>query len=125
MKQVVGFEREVTVRQHALVSERKAQASLVQKRAQARNRIATSSASSSGCTRRSRASSRGSSPSSTHASWRWRVRPGGATPPYQAQQAGNLAVGGLGSDPSYTTPPASPYTGVVAIAMQYLGVPYV
>ena len=125
VKQVVGFKHEVTVRQHALVSERRAQAALVQQRAQARNRISYQL----GKQQRLYSSIKGEIArlvAAQHARQLALARQAQQRyAAYQAQQAGNLAVGGLGTDPSYTTPPSSPYTGVIAIAMQYLGVPYV
>ena len=125
VKQVVGFKHEVTVRQHALVRERKAQTALVQERAQARNRISYQL----GKQQRLYSSIKGEIArlvAAQHARQLALARQAQQRyAAYQAQQAGNLAVGGLGTDPSYTTPPSSPYTGVIAIAMQYLGVPYV
>ncbi len=125
VKQVVGFKHEVTVRQHALVSERKAQAALVQTRAHAKSRISYQL----GKQQRLYSSIKGEIArlvAAQHARQLALARQAQQRyAAYQAQQAGNLAVDNPGTDPSYTTPPSSAYTGVVAIAMQYLGVPYV
>ncbi|HXR11995.1 MAG TPA: NlpC/P60 family protein [Gaiellaceae bacterium] len=124
VKQVVAFKHEVTVREHALVRERKAQTELVRVRAAAKARIAGQLARQ----QRLYSSIKGelahlvAEQRARQLALERQVEARLAT--YQSQQAGNLAVGGLGSDPGYVAPP-SQYTGVVAIAMQYLGVPYV
>jgi peptidoglycan DL-endopeptidase CwlO len=124
VKQVVAFKHEVTVREHALVRERKAQTELVRVRATAKVRIAGQLARQ----QRLYSSIKGElahlvvEQRARQLALERQVEARLAT--YQSQQAGNLAVGGLGSDPGYVAPP-SQYSGVVSIAMQYLGVPYV
>jgi len=123
VKQVVAFRHEVTVREHALVHERKVQAALVRTRAAAKARIGAQLAhqqrlysSIKGEIARLVAEQR-----ARQLALEQQARQRLAV--YQAQQASDLAVGGLGADPG--SAPPSQYTGAVAIAMQYLGVPYV
>ena len=120
--QVVSFKREVTVRQHTLVHDRRAQTALVRQRAAAKARIA----SQLGRQQRLYNSIKGEIAhlvAMQHARQLALER--------QAQQ--RLATyQPPGQNPALDlstglTPPAPPsqYTGVVGIAMQYLGVPYV
>jgi len=124
VKQVVAFKHQITVRQHALVSERKAQTELVRQRARAKARIS----SQLGRQQRLYSSIKGEiarlveQQRARQLALERQARARYAA--YQAQQANNLSVGDLGSDPGYTAPP-SQYGGVVGIAMQFLGVPYV
>jgi cell wall-associated NlpC family hydrolase len=124
VKQVVAFKRAVTVHQHLLVRERHAQVDLVRQRAAARARISTQLVRSQrlyssikGEIARMVAAQRARQLALARAA-RSRLAA------YQVQQASNLSVGGLGTDPGYSAPP-SQYTGVVGIAMQFLGTPYV
>ena len=120
--QVVSFKREVTVRQHTLVHDRRAQTALVRQRAAAKARIA----SQLGRQQHLYNSIKGEIAhlvAMQHARQLALER--------QAQQ--RLATyQPPGANPALDlstglTPPAPPsqYTGVVGIAMQYLGVPYV
>jgi peptidoglycan DL-endopeptidase CwlO len=124
VKQVVSFKHQVTRRQHLLVHERRAQTTLVRQRAAAKARIAGE------LQRQQRLySSIKGEIAQLVAAQRARqlalARQAQARlAAYQVQQANNLSVGGLGTDPTYSAPP-SQYTGVVGIAMRYLGVPYV
>ena len=120
MEQVVSFKHEVTTRQHALVRDRKAQARLVQTRAAAKVRIA----SELGRQQRLYNSVKGEIAhlvAAQHARQLALERAAQARlATYQASQAADLAPAG-----GFDTPPPSQYSGVVGIAMQYLGVPYV
>jgi peptidoglycan DL-endopeptidase CwlO len=120
--QVVSFKHEVTTRQHTLVRDRRSQAVLVRQRAAAKARIATQI----GREKRLYNSVKGEIAqlvAQQHArqlALARQVQQRMATyqPPGQSP-ALDLSTG--------LTPPAPPsqYTGVVGIAMQYLGVPYV
>jgi peptidoglycan DL-endopeptidase CwlO len=125
VKQVVAFKHEITVRQHALVRERKAQTKLVHQRARAKARIS----SQLGRQQRLYSSIKGeiarlvAEQRARQLALARQARARYAA--YQVQQANNnLSVGGPGTDPTYVAPP-SQYGGVVGIAMQFLGVPYV
>jgi len=125
VKQVVSFKHAVTVHQHLLVRERHAQTTLVRQRAAARSRIASELRSQ----QRLYSSIKGelarlvAAQRARQLALERQARARYAS--YQVQQASNLSVGGLTSDPNYTAPPPSQYSGAVSIAMQYLGVPYV
>jgi len=125
VKQVVSFKHEVTARQHALVRERKAQVALVRQRANAKARI------SSQLARQHRLynSIKGEI---AHLVAAQRARQlalerqaQARLAAYQSQQANDLSIGGLTTTDPGAAPPPSQYGGVVGIAMQYLGVPYV
>ena len=124
MKQVVSFKHEVTVRQHALVSERKAQVSLVRQRAAAKARISSQLARQQHLyvSIKNEIAHLVAAQQARQLALARQAQERLAS--YQSQQASQLAVGGIGSDPSYVAPP-SQYSGVVGIAMQFLGVPYV
>jgi cell wall-associated NlpC family hydrolase len=121
--QVVAFKHEVTTRQHTLVRDRRSQTKLVQVRAAAKTRIS----SQLGRQQRLYNSIKGEIAhliAMQHArqlALARQVQERLAT--YQANDNNNPALN-LSTD---VTPPAPPsqYTGVVGIAMQYLGVPYV
>ena len=118
--QVISFKREVTVRQHTLVHDRRAQTALVQQRAAAKARIA----SQLGRQQRLYNSIKGEIVhlvAMQHARQLALER--------QAQQRlstyqppGQNPVLDLSTG---LAPPPTQYSGVVGIAMQYLGVPYV
>ncbi|MGH2936460.1 MAG: NlpC/P60 family protein [Gaiellaceae bacterium] len=124
VKQVVSFRHQVTVRQHLLVHERRAQTTLVRQRAAAKARISAQlgrqhrlyGSIKSEIAHLIAAQQARQLALARQAQARLAV--------YQVQQANNLSVGDLGADPGYSAPP-SQYSGVVSIAMQYLGVPYV
>jgi cell wall-associated NlpC family hydrolase len=120
--QVVSFKRQVTVREHALVHDKRAQTTLVRKRAAAKVRISSELARE----HRLYSSIKGEI---AHLIAMQRARQ--LQLARQAQQrlaAYQQTDPGLGVslDPStgYAAPPEQ-YSGVVGIAMQYLGVPYV
>jgi cell wall-associated NlpC family hydrolase len=118
--QVVAFKHEVTVRQHTLVRDRKAQAALVQKRAAAKARISTQ-------LRRQQRLYNSIKGEIAHLVAMQRARQLALA--RQARQR-LASYQGQTNNPALDlstgfTPPPSQYTGVVAIAMQYLGVPYV
>ncbi len=129
MNQVIGFKHEVTVRRHALVREHRDQARQVRVRAAAKARIS----SQLGRQQRLLASIKGEI---VHLIAAQRARQLALERQAQArlaaqQEQQKLAIDGSPFGTSAATPdgisvvPPSPYTGVVAIAMQYLGVPYV
>lgn len=129
MKQVIGFKHEVTIHRHALVVEHAAQTRLVRQRAAAKARI------SSQLDRQQRllASIKGEI-AHLIAAERSRqlllARQAESRLAAQQEQA-SLALSNTPFGTSAITPdgaavaPPSQYTGVVGIAMQYLGVPYV
>jgi len=118
--QVVSFKREVTVRQRTLVHDRRAQAALVRQRAAAKARISSQLRTQ----QRLYNSIKGEI---AHLVAMQRARQLALARQAQqrisAYQASNPALGSLTPD-GYVAPPTQ-YSGVVGIAMQYLGVPYV
>jgi cell wall-associated NlpC family hydrolase len=118
--QVVTFKREITVRQHLLVRDHRAQATLVKQRAAAKARIA----SELGHQQRLYNSIKGEI---AHLIAMQRARQLALARQAQQRltsyQASNPVTGTLTPD-GYVAPPTQ-YSGVVGIAMQYLGVPYV
>jgi cell wall-associated NlpC family hydrolase len=128
MNEVIGFKKAVTVHQHALVTAHRSQAQLVQQRAAAKSRIT----SQLGQQQRLLASVKGEIArliQADHARQLALAR--AATARYntaQQQQALALqqtAVGATASTGDASVAPPSQYTGVVGIAMRYLGTPYV
>jgi cell wall-associated NlpC family hydrolase len=120
--QVVSFKHEVTVRQHTLVRDHHAQATLVRQRAAAKVRIA----SQLGREHRLYDSIKGEIAhlvSLQHARQLALARQAQQRlAAYQSQSQGQSPA--LDLSTGFTAPP-SQYTGVVGIAMQFLGVPYV
>jgi peptidoglycan DL-endopeptidase CwlO len=121
--QVVSFKKEVTIRQHALVRDRRAQAKLVRVRAAAKAHIA----SQLGHEKRLYSSIKGEI---AHLIAMQRARQLQLARAAQARLAVYQDTNpGLGvptdPDSGFTTAPPTQYSGVVGIAMQYLGVPYV
>jgi cell wall-associated NlpC family hydrolase len=119
--QVVAFKHQVTVRQHTLVHDRRSQADLVRQRAAAKARIASQLR----YQQRLYNSVKGEIAhlvAMQHARQLQLARAAQAR--ISAYQDNNNPTLNLSTD---VTPPAPPsqYTGVVGIAMQYLGVPYV
>jgi cell wall-associated NlpC family hydrolase len=117
--QVVSFKREVTVRQHTLVHDHRAQATLVRQRAAAKVRIA----SQLGREQRLYNSIKGEIShlvAAQHARQLALARQAQAR--ISSYQSNNNPA--LDLSTGFQAPP-SQYTGVVGIAMQYLGVPYV
>jgi peptidoglycan DL-endopeptidase CwlO len=128
MNEVIGFKKAVVVHQRALVTAHRSQAQLVAQRAAAKARI-TSELSRE---KRLYASVKGEIErliQADHA--RQLALAKAATARYDAsqqQQALALqqtAIGASASTGDASVAPPSQYTGVVAIAMRYLGVPYV
>lgn len=129
MNQVIGFKHEVTIHRRALVRERRDQAKLVSQRAAAKARIS----SQLGRQQRLLASVKGEI---AHLIAAQRARQLALERQAQSrlaaqQEQASLALNGTVIGPTAATPdgisvaPPSPYTGVVGIAMQYLGVNYV
>jgi cell wall-associated NlpC family hydrolase len=128
MNQVIGFKREVTMHQHALVRARHDQKRLVAQRAAAKSRIGTQLQRTNGLY----ASVKGEI---AHLIAMQNARQLALARAAQArygslQEAQNLAlqdtvVGASASTADGSVAPPSQYTGVVAIAMRYLGTPYV
>jgi peptidoglycan DL-endopeptidase CwlO len=120
VNQVVSFKREVTVRQHTLVRDRRAQTALVRQRAAAKARIA----SQLGRQQRLYNSIKGEI---AHLVAMQHARQLALARQAQQRMASYQAPGqspALDLSTGFTAPP-SQYTGVVGIAMQYLGIPYV
>jgi peptidoglycan DL-endopeptidase CwlO len=127
MNQVLSFKHQVTVHQHALVRAHVDQKRLVTQRAAAKNRIGAQL----GRQQRLLASIKGEI---AHLNALARARSLAAARAVQerlaAQQeaADNLQTNGVGvsaQTPDGSVAPPSQYTGVVGIAMRYLGTPYV
>jgi peptidoglycan DL-endopeptidase CwlO len=121
--QVVSFKREVTVREHTLKHDRTAQGQLVRQRAAAKARI------SSQLARQQRLynSIKGEI---AHLVAMQRARQLALARQAQArlsayQSTADPGFGISGSSPDGYVAPPTQYSGVVGIAMQYLGVPYV
>ena len=128
MNEVIGFKKAVTVHQHALAVAHRSQARLVQQRAAAKSRV------SSQLTREKQlyASVKGEIARLIAASQaRQLALARAATIRNDSQaQAQALAlqqtpIGASASTDTGSVAPPSQYTGVVGIAMRYLGVPYV
>jgi cell wall-associated NlpC family hydrolase len=128
MNQVVGFKKEVTHHQRALVRAHKAQASLVRQRAAARDNLSAqlshqqhllSSIKSQISQLVAQARARALA-SAAAARARYSAAQSAA-----ALQTASAAVGATASTPEETVAPPSQYGGVVGIAMHYLGTPYV
>ncbi len=118
--QVISFKREVTVRQHTLVHDRHAQTALVAQRAAAKARIA----SQLGRQQRLYNSIKGEI---AHLVAMQHARQLALERQAQQRVAAFQAQGqnpALDLSTGFTDPPTQ-YSGVVGIAMQYLGVPYV
>jgi cell wall-associated NlpC family hydrolase len=129
MNQVIGFKHDVTIHRRALVQEHRDQTRLVRQRAAAEARISSQLAQE----RRLYASVKGEIAhliAAQHARQLALARQAQARLATQQEQA-SLLLNGTVIGPTAQTPdgisvaPPSPYTGVVAIAMGYLGVPYV
>jgi len=129
MNQVIGFKHEVTIHERALVREHRDQARLVRQRAAAKARISSQLARQ----RRLLASVKGEI---EHLVAAQRARQLALARQAQArlaalqeQQLLSPSSNGIGvtavTPDGVSVAPPSQYTGVVGIAMQYLGVPYV
>ena len=117
VQQVVSFKHEITVRQHTLVRDRKAQASLVRKRAAAKGRISSQLAQE----HRLYDSIKGEI---AHLIAMQRARQLALARQAQARLASYQTSPSFAVPSDYVAAPTQ-YAGVVSIAMQYLGVPYV
>ncbi|HWD34770.1 MAG TPA: NlpC/P60 family protein, partial [Casimicrobiaceae bacterium] len=128
MNEVTRFKNQVTRHQHALVRAHRAQTSLVQERAAAKQRLQ----SQIGHEQRLLSSIKGEI-AQLEAAARARALASAAAARSRydtAQQAASLqvqnsVVGPTASTPDATVAPPSQYGGVVGVAMRYLGVPYV
>ena len=128
MNEVIGFKRAVTVHQHALATAHRSQARFVQRRAAAKSRISSQLARE----KRLYASVKGEIARLIQASQaRQLALARAASIRNDAQaQAQALAlqqtpIGASASTGDVSVAPPSQYTGVVGIAMRYLGTPYV
>jgi peptidoglycan DL-endopeptidase CwlO len=128
MNEVIGFKKAVTVHQHALVTAHRSQARLVQQRAAAKARISSQLGQQS----RLLSSIKGEIArliQADHARQLAAARAVTARLDQQQQQAAlalqQTAIGASASTGTASVAPPSQYTGVVGIAMQFLGTPYV
>ncbi len=128
MNEVIGFKKAITVHEHALVTAHRSQAHLVQQRAAAKSRIG----SQLGREKRLLSSIKGEIErliQAEHARQLALLRT--ATARYDSQQQQQAlalqetAIGASASTGTASVAPPSQYTGVVGIAMRYLGTPYV
>jgi cell wall-associated NlpC family hydrolase len=117
MSQVVSFKHEVTAREHSLVHDRKAQASLVRQRAAAKARIS----SQLGHEKRLYNSIKGEI---AHLIAMQRARQLALARQAQSRLATYQASPSFSVPDGFVAPPTQ-YAGVIGIAMRYLGVPYV
>lgn len=128
MNQVIGFKHEVTAHRHALVRARHDQKRLVAQRAAAKTRIS----SQLGRQQRLLASIKGEIAhllALEHARQLAYARAAQARLSTQQEQQAlalqDTVVGASAATADGSVAPPSPYTGVVGIAMRYLGTPYV
>jgi cell wall-associated NlpC family hydrolase len=127
MNEVIGFKKAVTRHQHALAAEHRSQARLVQQRAAAKSRVATQLARE----KRLYASVKGEIArliAADHARQLALAQAATIRNNSQAQAQAlalqQTAIGASASTDSASVAPPSQYTGVVGIAMRYLGTPY-
>jgi len=121
--QVVSFKKEVTVREHTLKHDRTAQSRLVRQRAEAKARISSQLA-------RQQHLYNSIKGEIAHLIAMQRARQLALARQAQArlaayQSTADPGFGITGSSPDGYVAPPTQYAGVVGIAMQYLGVPYV
>ena len=128
MNEVIGFKKAVIVHQHALVTAHRSQARLVQQRAAAKSRIS----SQLGREKRLLASIKGEIARLIQANQARQLAlaraasiRNNAQAQAQALALQQTAIGASASAGSASVAPPSQYTGVVGIAMRYLGTPYV
>jgi peptidoglycan DL-endopeptidase CwlO len=128
MNEVIGFKKAVVVHQHALVTAHRSQTYVVQQRAAAKERINAQLAQEN----RLLSSVKGEIErliQADHA--RQLALAQAATARYNSQQQAQAlalqqtAIGASASTGDASVAPPSQYTGVVGIAMRYLGTPYV
>jgi peptidoglycan DL-endopeptidase CwlO len=128
MNEVIGFKKAVTVHRHALATAHRSQAQLVQQRAAAKARVSSQLARE----KQLYASVKGEIARLIQASQarqlalaRAATIRNDAQAQAQALALQQTAIGASASVGSASVAPPSQYTGVVGIAMRYLGVPYV
>jgi peptidoglycan DL-endopeptidase CwlO len=128
MNEVIGFKKAVTAHQHALVTAHRSQARLVRERAAAKARVSSQLARE----RRLYASIKGEIAQLIQANRARQLALARAASIRNTAQAQAQAlalqqtpIGASASTSSASVAPPSQYTGVVGIAMRYLGVPYV
>ena len=128
MNEVIGFKKAVTVHRHALATAHRSQARLVQQRVAAKSRISSQLARE----RRLYASVKGEIARLIQANQARQLalaRAASIRNNSQAQAQAlalqQTAIGASASAGSASVAPPSQYTGVVGIAMRYLGTPYV
>jgi cell wall-associated NlpC family hydrolase len=125
VQQVVSFKREITIDQRRLTHERRLQVTLVGQRAAAKTRIS----SQLGRQQRLYDSIKGQIAQLIAAQRARQLalakQAQQRLSAYQAQQGSDPGLGVSGATPDGYVAPPSQYSGVVGIAMQYLGVPYV
>jgi cell wall-associated NlpC family hydrolase len=127
MNEVIGFKKAVIVHRHALATAHRSQARLVQQRAAAKSRISSQLARE----KRLYASVKGEIArliAADHARQLALARAASIRNNSQAQAQAlalqQTAIGASASTGSASVAPPSQYTGVVGIAMRYLGTPY-
>jgi peptidoglycan DL-endopeptidase CwlO len=128
MNEVIGFKKAVTIHQHALAIAHRSQARLVQQRAAAKARVSSQLARE----QRLYASVKGEIARLIQANQarqlalaRAATLRNNSQAQAQALALQQTAIGASASAGSASVAPPSQYTGVVGIAMRYLGVPYV
>jgi cell wall-associated NlpC family hydrolase len=128
MNEVIGFKKAVTIHQHALTTAHRSQARLVQQRAAAKVRVSSQLARE----QRLYASVKGEIARLIQASQarqlalaRAATLRNNSQAQAQALALQQTAIGASASAGSASVAPPSQYTGVVGIAMRYLGVQYV
>ncbi|MDX6440617.1 MAG: peptidoglycan DL-endopeptidase CwlO [Gaiellaceae bacterium] len=128
MNEVIGFKKAVIVHRHALATAHRSQSQVVRQRAEAKSRIS----SQLGREQRLYASVKGEIArliAADHARQLALARATSIRNTSQAQAQAlalqQTAIGASASTDSASVAPPSQYTGVVGIAMRYLGTPYV
>jgi cell wall-associated NlpC family hydrolase len=128
MNEVIGFKKAVTIHQHALATAHRSQARLVHQRAAAKARVSSQLARE----QRLYASVKGEIARLIQANQarqlalaRAATLRNNSQAQAQALALQQTAIGASASVGSASVAPPSQYTGVVGIAMRYLGVPYV
>jgi peptidoglycan DL-endopeptidase CwlO len=128
MNEVIGFKKAVTIHQHALAIAHRSQARLVQQRAAAKARVSSQLARE----QRLYASVKGEIAQLIQANQarqlalaRAATLRNNSQAQAQALALQQTAIGASASVGGASVAPPSQYTGVVGIAMRYLGVPYV
>jgi peptidoglycan DL-endopeptidase CwlO len=123
--QVVSFKHEVTTREHTLVRDRRSQVSLVRERAAAKLRIASQLRTQERLYRSIKGEIANLVAQQRARQLQLERQAQQRLASYQQQQADDPSLGITGVTPNGYVAPPTQYSGVVGIAMQYLGVPYV